>query len=358
MEKIWYRMGKEFAAQGHELVHIGKAHPDLSDSEESAGVQYLRIRGYETPASLLKLKWLDLLYSVRAVRKIPPDVDIIVTNTFWAPLLLRGKLGKKVYVSVERFPKGQMWMYKQASRLRANSNAVADAIRRELPAGEHHRVVVIPNPLPFQRLPPIDPADKKPVLLYVGRVHPEKGLELLINAFRALKTDWTLRIVGPADFAAGGGGNAYLASLRQLAGPANVDFTGPVYDPVQLNQFYAEASVFVYPSVAEQGETFGLAPLEAMAWGCVPIVSALACFRDFINHEENGLIFDHRSSLSIRLLKDAIERLQQDASFRSALAQRALAVRQTHSITSVASQFIHEFERVIDERRLPETAIL
>jgi glycogen synthase len=34
--------------------------------------------------------------------------------------------------------------------------------------------------------------------------------------------------------------------------------------------------------VAETGEAFGVAPIEAMAYGCAPLVSNLACFRDFI----------------------------------------------------------------------------
>jgi glycosyltransferase involved in cell wall biosynthesis len=46
--------------------------------------------------------------------------------------------------------------------------------------------------------------------------------------------------------------------------------------------------MFVYPCLAEQGETFGLAPLEAVACGAVPIVSDLSCFGDFITPGVNG----------------------------------------------------------------------
>ncbi|MFD2934222.1 glycosyltransferase family 4 protein [Spirosoma flavum] len=358
VEKIWYKTGQEFAALGHEVVHIGRSYPDLLAKEEICGVNYIRVLGYDTPSSLIKLKWLDLLYSIRAIKEIPRDVDVIVTNTFWSPLLLNKELRKKVCVSVDRLPKGQMWLYKQAPLLRTNSTTVADAIRQELPINQHRRIVIIPNSLPFQDLPKIDFDEKKRVLLYVGRLHPEKGIELLIKAFKTLDKNWKLRIIGPSDISTGGGGSSYLKSLKQLAGKANIEFTGPVFDMNLLNQYYAEASVFVYPSVAEKGETFGLAPLEAMAWGCVPIVSDLACFCDFINHESNGLIFNHRSNDAVELLGKAIERLQKNTSFRNKLAQQAINVRQSHSISFISSQFIDEFERVIDEKKLDQNVVL
>ena len=349
VEKIWYGLGQEFAALGHEVTHIGRSYPGLPDQEESYCIKYLRVLGYNTPSSIIKLKWLDLLYSLRAIKKVPIDADVIITNTFWSPILLRGKIAKKVYVSVDRLPKGQMWLYKQASRLRANSDFVAKAIRRELSVNQHQRVVVIPNPIPFDYIPTFDLSEKKPILLYVGRVHPEKGIELLVRAFKKLENNWKLQIVGPSEIEVGGGGLSYLESLKNLASD-NVEFIGPVYDMVKLNQLYAQASIFVYPSIAERGESFGLSPLEAMAWGCAPVVSNLSCFRDFISHERNGLTFDHRSDYAVELLKKAIQRLQEDNLLRIKLAKQAHEVCKTHSIGSIASQFIKEFECVIREQ--------
>ncbi len=345
VEKMWFALGKDFVRQGHEVVQVSRSYADLPDEEWIDGVLHKRVAGYDTPASGITLKWLDFLYTLRARHAVPADSDVVVTNTFWAPLLLPAALRRRCIPDVARMPKGQMKLYGAAARLRANSTPVADAIRQELPAAQHPRVIMVPNPLPFQAPPTLDLAAKQPVLLYTGRIHPEKGLDLLIKAFRQLPAAWKLQLVGPYETGAGGGGPAYLEELKQLAGPANVEFTGPVYDMAALNQYYAEAAVFVYPSVAEQGETFGLAPLEAMAWGCTPIVSNLACFHDFIRHEHNGLIFDHRDARAVELLAEAIARVQTDASLRMALAQRALEVRQTHSIAVIAAQFLAEFAR-------------
>jgi glycosyltransferase involved in cell wall biosynthesis len=347
VEKMWFALGKDFVLQGHEVVQISRSYADLPAEEWIDGVLHKRVAGYATPASGTLLKWYDFLYTMRARSAVPADSDVVISNTFWAPVLLPAALRRRCIPDVQRMPKGQMKLYKGSARLRANSTPVADAIRRELPADQHGRVIMVPNPLPFQEPPTLDLAAKKPVLLYAGRIHPEKGLDLLIKAFRQLDTTWKLQLVGPFETSAGGGGTAYLDELKQLAGPADIEFVGPVYDMAALNQYYAEAAVFVYPSVAEQGETFGLAPLEAMAWGCAPIVSNLDCFHDFIRHEHNGLIFDHRDARAVELLAEAIARVQADASLRMTLAERALGVRQTHSIAVIAKQFLEEFARAV-----------
>ena len=350
VEKMWFALGKEFARRGHNVVQVSRAYAAMPAEEWIDGVLHKRVGGYATPTSGVLLKWLDLRYTLRARSAVPPDSDIVITNTFWAPMLLAKHLRRRCMPDVARMPKGQMRFYAAAARLRANSTPVAEAIRQELPASQHARVVMIPNPLPFHEPPTLDLAAKKPVLLYTGRIHAEKGLDLLIQAFQLLKTDWKLQIVGPSEVQAGGSGPAYLESLQRLAAGANVEFTGPLYDAEKLSQRYAEAAIFVYPSVAEQGETFGLAPLEAMAWGCAPVVSDLACFHDFIRPEHNGLVFNHRHPDAVGLLAAAIARLQQDAGLRAALSTQALAVRQSHATSFIAAEFLREFEYIIREQ--------
>jgi len=351
VEKRWYRMGLEFAKLGHEVVHISRSHEDLETVEFINGVNYIRVSGFDIPSSLLKLKYCDLIYSFRALRFIPKDADIIVTNTFWSPILLRGKLGRSVYVDVARVPKGQMRFYKHVGCLRANSTPVAEAIKNELKEGASNFVDLIPNFLSFEVQESACLRKKKKTILYVGRIHPEKGLAILIRAFNLLDTDWKLRIVGPWEIQDGGGGNDYYKSLMEISKSSQITFVGPIYDTLKLNNEYADASLFVYPSVAEKGETFGLAPLEAMAWGCVPIVSSLACFADFIKESVNGTIFNHRSSEAVHLLVESIHSLIVDPDLRNQLAKKALEVNKTHSTKSIALEFLKSFDRVIAKNK-------
>lgn len=349
VEKRWFVLSKEFVRRGHSVLHISRSYLNMMEEEWIDGVHFKRVRGHDSPSSGFYLKWLDLLYTIRARRKIDPDADVVVTNTFWSPMLLPGQLQPRCMVDVARMPKGQMKWYYKAGRLRANSSPVAEAIRNETAIPHHKQICTIPNPIPFFEFSKVDVSKKNPIILYVGRIHPEKGIDLLLEATRKMESDWKLKIIGSADIKAGGGGDAYLSRLKAINPAANVEFIGPVYEINKLNEYYAEASIFVYPSLAEKGETFGLAPLEAMAWGCVPVVSEIDCFKDFIGNERNGLIFNHRDENAVALLKQTIERLQRNNDLRNSLAKEALEVRNTHSVSNIASLFLDEFQRMLDE---------
>jgi hypothetical protein len=132
VEKVWFALAQEFARRGHEVVLISRAIPGLRRSETSAGVKHLRVRGFDIPRSLIWLKFLDLVYSLRAMSLLP-KAGIIVTNTFWLPVLLRNSKRGQLYVHVARYPKGQMRFYGRAARLQTPSHAVACAVIAEVP---------------------------------------------------------------------------------------------------------------------------------------------------------------------------------------------------------------------------------
>jgi glycosyltransferase involved in cell wall biosynthesis len=311
-------------------------------------VQHLRVLGADHSRNLARNLVHDFFYTRRAAR-CAPDADVIVTNTFWAPALLGARHGK-IYVDVQRMPKRQMWLYRRAARLRANSSAVRDAIAAEAPslAG---RVRVIPNPLPFAQQPPVDWSRKAKTVLFVGRLHPEKGIALLLEAWSHAHdagqlAGWTLELVGPSREQEGGGGEAWVRELRRRFARSDIIWRDPVFDEAALSAIYERATLFVYPSLAEKGETFGLAALEAMSWGAVPIVSDLACFRDFIVPGETGWTFDHRSRDAVGALSVALARATQ-ADVR-ALAERALRVRETHSSAAIAELLLADFAELVD----------
>jgi hypothetical protein len=88
-----------------------------------------------------------------------------------------------------------------------------------------------------------------------------------------------------------------------------------------------------------------------MAWGCVPIVSDLSCFRDFIHHDINGIVFDHRQDNAVKLLSEAIESLEVDVVFREKLAAEALKVRESHSTSVIGEAFLRHFTLMTSETK-------
>jgi glycosyltransferase involved in cell wall biosynthesis len=139
---------------------------------------------------------------------------------------------------------------------------------------------------------------------------------------------WRLRIAGPAGIAQGGGGEAWAGALRSRAASAlggRIEWLPPEFDAARLALLYGGMDVFCYPSLAQKGETFGVAVAEAMAARCAAVVSKLACFSDLVTDGETGLVFDHAAADAERLLADCLGRLLADAGGRRALALRGQA---------------------------------
>lgn len=349
VEKVWFNLGKEFARRGHEVVHLSRAFPDLPAREVIEGVRHERVSGFASPATFAKRTALDLWYGLRVLPRLPA-ADILVTNTFWLPALVRRRSRGRVYVHVARYPKGQLWLYRDAI-LQTVSEPIRQAILAEDKTAAE-RVRVIPYPLANRYLLP-SVSDGKNIILYTGRVHPEKGVHLLIEAFARLdpnvRGDWSLKIVGPWEVAYGGGGDDYLSQLRNAAVPVKerVEFVGRVFDETKLIGYYAEAKLFAYPSLAEKGETFGLAVLEAMAAGCCPIVSALGCFRDFIRPGQNGQVFDHRVPDPAGALCENLRSAITSPVFVRSLREAAWRDARNYTTDTIATQFLNDFSGLL-----------
>ena len=344
VQKLWHLLGIEFARRGHSVTSVSRAVPELAATEVVEGVRHIRVVGYDQPASGMAIKARDLCYTVRALR-VAPAADILVTNTFFSPLLAPARLGR-IYVSVERMPKGQMPFYRRAARLRACSQAVGDAILREIPRSAD-RVAVIPNPLPFIPDRPALPRARTDQILYVGRIHPAKGVELLLQDFARAKDSGALPaasrlvLVGPADSGRGGGGESWWRGILARHARPDVEWLGPLYTAGALDEHYRSSAVLAYPTLDEAGEAMPVAPLEAMAWGCVPVVSDLACFRDYLVHQKNGYTFDHRSTDPVGALAAALAQAASPSG--QSLAAAAARVRDSHAINTIADRFLADF---------------
>jgi glycosyltransferase involved in cell wall biosynthesis len=353
IEKLSLALANEFVRRGHEVTSVSRAVPQLPRKEVRDGVRFLRVPGFNTPRWIVCLKLLDLIYSLRVLR-ILPTADIIVTHTFWLPILLRSEKHGKIYVHVGRYPKGQMRLYRHVARLQAMTHALARGIAREVPDCES-KIAIIPNPAPETKTPgPPPPLETRPkTILFVGRIHPEKGIHLLIDAFAgkaAAFQNWKVVIVGPAETKFGGGGERYLDSLKQRARDAAICFRGPVFDTLALENEFRSAQLFVYPSLAERGETFGLSAVEAMAHGCAVLVSNLGCFQDFVRDTKTGLIFDHRAPDPVAALRDKMASAIVDPALLARVAEAGYReVTTEYSLSRVARRFLDDFQSLLGQ---------
>jgi glycosyltransferase involved in cell wall biosynthesis len=251
-----------------------------------------------------------------------------------------------------RMPKGHGHFYGRVDRLAATSEAVRTQLLAENPRLAA-RTRILRNPIDWQlhqasaaKAPPSEAR----TIGYVGRMNPEKGLEILLEAAGVLHRrgglpGWRLRVIGPQRVAEGGGGEAYVDSLRERAARSGAPVTlePPIYQAETLARAYGQMDVFCYPSLAEKGEGLSVAPIEAMAAGAVPVVSALECYRDAIRSGENGLVFDHRAPNAADLLADQLGLLLQQPAERARLAAAAAASARQFDYAAVAAEFLADF---------------
>jgi glycosyltransferase involved in cell wall biosynthesis len=352
VERRWSDVARSSAERGHCVRLICRAHPDLGRARKRDGVEIHPVLPFRAGTSMPLNLAKDLAYATRVLIALP-RADILVTNTFFLPMLawLRPAAGH-VCVNVARVPKGQMRAYLRfgVARFHAVSSAIREEIIAECPDAAP-RIRVIPNPIRTDVFRPGNghPATE-PVVLYTGRIHPEKGLDLLVTACRSLLVEFPtlrLKLMGALDAEGGGGGDVLRRELESLAGPLPLEIAPPVYDREALRREICTATLYAYPSVAEKGESFGIAPLEAMACGHAPVVSSLACFRDFLEDNRTALVFDHRGPGAAERLAACLRRQLRDPDERAAMGHAAAERARDFSVEAIAEQYLADFKELL-----------
>ena len=355
MEKAWYRLGGAFAAAGHEVTLLSRRWPGFPVRERRDGLTLIRIPGFNHTRRLPLNLLLDGLWGLRVLRHLP-RADVTACNTVSLPVhlpWLRPSAGRVVVV-LGRMPKGQIRYYRRVARLVATSEAVAARVARECPTLVA-RTRLFPNPIDWELHARAAAPRTGPVTIgYVGRLHPEKGIELLLRAAARLTLEpdlpaWRLVLRGPGDVGRGGGGEAYVASLqREFAGPlaGRVAWEPPVFDEAALARCYGQLEIFCYPSLAAQGEGLSVAPLEAMAAGAVPVLSRLDCYRDVLRERQNGFAFDHTAPTADVELAGVLARLLRDPALRRAAAAEAQADARRFDYGVVAGALLADFAQL------------
>ena len=156
------------------------------------------------------------------------------------------------------------------------------------------RVSVAHPGIAVDEFPPATAAE--PVIGYLARMHPAKGLDTLVEAFLLVKTPGArLRIAG----AMTGGDKPFVASLREKLG-GRADFM-PNLDRAAKVEFLRSLAVFSVP--ATSGEAFGMYILEALAAG-VPVVQPRhGAFSEVLAATGGGVLCEPNqpSSLAVEL---------------------------------------------------------
>lgn len=191
------------------------------------------------------------------------------------------------------------------------------------------RVHVVPNPARDMNQFACSGSHKGPLtIITVGRLVPEKAVDVLVQAFADVAEDfpdWRLLIAGD------GPERAVLTKLVHTLRVADrVCLAGWVAEPGEM---LANASVFVMSS---RYEGFPNALLEAMACGLPVISTTHVGSRELITDGVDGLLVDINNR---EQLAHAMRRLMKDAVLRARLGRNAFSVARRYSLDSVVEKW-------------------
>lgn len=291
VERVFGEFAVHLDRLGHDVSIICSARPDsLGPGQEPAGIEMLRVprRGTVMRAPVASL-----------APHLPEDADIVhvpATYPFTTPAVIRraqrlripcvldfhfepdpattvGRAAAAAYrrVGPPSYQGAQTVMVRSLAYGRA-----AQSLSQVPPA----RWRVVPNGIDPQRFHAPGQRGDGGYLLFVGRLVPYKGVDVLLRALAQLPDAPPLWIAGDGPS---------RDELQQTAGRLGVDvrFLGAVDDD-RLPDLYANARFTVLPSVGRQ-ECFGITLLESMACGTPVIASALPGVEEIARR--GGLVF-------------------------------------------------------------------
>jgi glycosyltransferase involved in cell wall biosynthesis len=356
-ERSWYGLAKLFSALGHEVTFVSRRLPTDPASSHANGIAHRRVKGFDHTRSRGLNLLLDFVWGLKVGRVLPVG-EVLILNTLALPIwigALRPECGA-VTVMIGRTPRSQVYLYGGVARIYVPSRFVATQV---VASSARAKTLAIGYPIDWKLLAGAASRVPGPLVIgFVGRLHREKGLELLIRAALVLHTRpgvpaWRLRIIGPSRVDEGGDGEAWIDQLKQAAAPIGerLEWRGPEFGPEALASAYGKMDVFCYPSVAVRGETFGVAVAEAMAAGCAVAVSALDCFQELVVEGETGLVFDHSGADADQKLADVLQRLLADPALRHRLARHGQQAARRYDFGQMAERLVADFTVLAGERQ-------
>ena len=183
-------------------------------------------------------------------------------------------------------------------------------------------------------------AQKQNIVLFLGRISEEKGLRLLLGAWKALGIeDWVLVLAGPDWF----GERKVLEEKIKSESIPNVSFPGAA-DEYLKDKLYREAKIFVLPSPMEN---FSAVVLEALAYA-IPVIATKGTPWQELRDYKCGWWIDQGEDALETALKAAMS-LEDDERADMGVRGRTL-VAEKYSWDKVSDSVLALYEKAIDAK--------
>ena len=366
--RVAYEISKKLASKGHDITvyttNVMSEEKLFAPIKEIYSIQGVDVH-YCKNILYKPHSYFPLFYSRDIIRKIRENLmkyDIVhlheyrfYTNIvvrhyarkFGIPYVLQAHgslprvIGRKSLKSIHDTFFGHR-LLRDASKVIALTSMEAEQYKKMGMPDE--KIVIIPNGIDLSEyadLPPKGSFKKKfgidsdeKIVLYVGRIHKSKGLDLLAHAFKIVSRDLSnvrLVLVGPDD--------GYAATFTRLISDLGIEekvlLTGFVDERSKLAAL-AESDVFVTPRFYGFPVTF----LEACLAGC-PIVT-ISDGLDWI-HENVGYVVEN----SPIVLAKAISNILQDEQVHIRFRNNCRHIIKNFDISTIASRLENTYKSVV-----------
>lgn len=290
-------------------------------------------------------KWFFPFLAPFAVRKLKPQIIHAVLETF-AGLALH--FCKFLIPSARRVltlqTTNRSFLKGVVTRSPHIVTAISSALVEIAEQLGRNNVIMIPNGIPTAAIrAAVDHSQKVPSrVLFVGRLEPMKGVDVLLQAFSALTPQPPssegrgghphLRIVGD------GGQRATLEQLAKDLGIENrVTFLGHIPAPDVYKEF-AEAEIFCGLS---RSEALGNVFIEAQAAGCAVIGTNVGGIPDIVEDGKTGLLIPPDNP---EVAVGAIRELLENPELRSRLVEAGKVNAEQYDWAHIAEQYAQLYE--------------
>jgi glycosyltransferase involved in cell wall biosynthesis len=179
--------------------------------------------------------------------------------------------------------------------------------------------------------------DDSILLLYAGRISPEKNVSLLVDLMGILEKE-------PREFrllvAGDGPQRDWLKNQCEKAAPGKVALLGHL-DKEKLASFYANADIFVHPNPKEP---FGIAPLEAMASGVPTVAPNAGGILSYATNENAWLVEPDAEEFA-----RAIREIVNDPVLRDSKVEKAVVTARINSREASTDRLLSTYDTMFED---------
>jgi glycosyltransferase involved in cell wall biosynthesis len=367
VEEVCRQLALELRRQGHQVIILTNRWPrNLPARQWHQGLEIFRLP-FRVPQECFKSKLSyflthraivrSMLHILRRRRIDVLHVQCVSSNGYYA-MIAKRRLGLPLIVTAH----GELTMdasglYQRSAFQNAvlrdladNAERLTACSRRTLQDVEKHlgtdlgpRRAIIYNGAPLEEFASPRPhVHRRPYVLCMGRLVPQKGFELMLDAF-ADAGDMGV------DLLIAGEGPLRQALQERIAclGLGERAFLLGRADRGFVAALFAGAEFFVLPSIADEG--LPLVCVEAMAASKPVVAAAVGGVGEYVLHEETGLLFARGDR---QQLTAALRRLAGDHELRLRLGAAGRTRAQTFGWPAIARQCVELYRTAIDRPRI------